>query len=42
MGLEEVQMKVPVVAQNVAHETAVCRDPLMHNFTEDRENLTDP
>lgn len=42
MGLEEVQMKVPVALQNVAHETAIRRNPLMHNFTGDRENLTDP
>jgi len=41
MDHEEVQMKVPVAAQNVVHETAICRSPLMHNFTGRRENLTD-
>jgi len=42
MGLEEVQMKVPVAAQNVAHEKAIYRNPLTHDFTGSRENLTDP
>jgi hypothetical protein len=37
MGLEELQMKVPVAAQNVAHETEICHNPLMHNFAGDRE-----
>jgi len=41
MGLEEVQMKIPAAAQNVVHETAICCNPLMYNFTGRRENLTE-
>jgi hypothetical protein len=41
MGLEEVQMKIPAAAQNVVHETAICCNTLMYNFTGRRENLTE-
>jgi hypothetical protein len=42
VDLEKVQMNIHAAAQNVAQETAICRNALIYNFTGDRENLTDP